>query len=711
MCDPLLEYSSPSIMWRYEQVGRFDIEQRALRYGFVDAIEELYHEVDSLHERSAVLESDNTHLKAAIRHLKLMLDAKERFVDGSETHDEKEALRDENVCMRQEIKRLERLISSRGSSDSLWGDSLQDSGQMRSALKSSFKSSDVRDDRQIQFSRQSIGEDGRMSKRHSLPSQQESGSTSLTKRVSLDAPPSPVHKKAPMIKLETASLVMNAVKSLNAGARRTRSKQSLFSTQSSFVSTDGSYRFVPIERMKDSERIAKLVSVMSQIEACQSQDLVAVARAMAASRVTEGDTVCKQGDPGLYFAIIEEGEFLMESIEIPSRDLKPNDFIGEAIFIHPFPMSPSSVTCISPQGAVVWTIHTDVLRQVMREVAMRQSSIGLSDVRMGRTIGRGGTAVVKLASVPKEEDPSRFYALKIIKKRLLEKHNKLNLLQNERYILSQLDSPYIIRLRTSFKDARYIYFLLELAPGGDLLTVLNNIGVLTRSQAQFYTACIFSALEHCHARGVIYRDLKPENLLVDAQGYLKLTDFGVAKKLSQETTYSLVGTPQFMAPEVILGRGYGTQADWWSLGCCVYEFLTGDLPFQEEANQYELFQKIIRFDPELSQQLQNINDADCKDFVRNLLEPNPNNRLGKDQSIKTHAFFNPMVETDDSPSQFSWPAFAARSIKPPFEPVLRPLSSSANSDAVSLSDDMTSASPALSAVSWTSFKDTDNVFI
>ena len=677
----------------HERLDAFSTRSR-----FIDVVEELVSEISLLGEQSDDLERTNQRLRSEVRQLKIVIEAKDRFGHEGESLDEKGALRDENVMLRTEVKRLERLLNSlqipdRDSSESI-----------RPALKSSFRSRDSRDGRQIQFSRQSVGEDGRFSMRRSLPN--ENMKKGLSKRVSLDAPPSPLHKKGPLNKSEPSSLVMNAVRSVNASGRRARSKQSLFYSNESH---DGSFRFVPIEQVKDSEVIGNLVSVMSKIQACKSHDLVAVARAMTASKVQQGENLCIQGEPGLYFIVVIEGEYFQETTGRASRELKRNDSIGEAVFIHPFPMASSSVKCTSPNGGLVWTVHTEVLRQVMREVAMRSSSIDLSDVKIGRTIGRGGTAVVKLAWVPKE-DETKFYALKIIKKRTLEKHNKLSLLQNERFILSQLDSSFVIKLRTTLKDDRHIFFLLELAPGGDLLTVLNNLGVLTRSQSQFYTACILSALEHCHARGVVYRDLKPENLLVDSQGYLKLSDFGVAKKLisleNHDTTYSLVGTPQFIAPEVILGRGYGREVDLWSLGCCVYEFITGELPFPEEQNQFELFQRIIHFNPsQLTFEGTPPVDLASQNFVKALLCPNPKHRLGSKSfdEIKHDAFFE---NASPDAEKFSWDRFRDRKLKPPFEPVLRPLSSC--SSEAPLSDDITSnsaASPALSSVSWTSFKD------
>ena len=359
----------------------------------------------------------------------------------------------------------------------------------------------------------------------------------------------------------------------------------------------------------------------------------------------------------------------------------------------------------------------DVLKHIQEYLERMRRRVELHDVKIGRTIGRGGTAVVKLACIPKEDalsSESKLYALKIIKKKLLIDHHKYALLKNEKTLLQQLDSPFIIQLKSVFKDARNIYLMLELAPGGDLLTALNNLGVLNRQQAQLYSACMVAALEYCHSKEIVYRDLKPENLLIDAQGYLKLSDFGVGKKLAKPTTYTLVGTPQFMAPEIILGKGYGVSCDAWSLGCCLYEMMVGELPFSspdsdDSGSQFELFQKIVQFD--ISSVTLNVDDS-SRSILSGLLRTDPHTRIGCSIGIgigelRTNPFFSPVEE---SPSAFSWTALEARTLSPPFVPQLapvvfkRPLSTGSTPDMISevgTDDNAPNASPTLSAISWT----------
>ncbi len=152
----------------------------------------------------------------------------------------------------------------------------------------------------------------------------------------------------------------------------------------------------------------------------------------------------------------------------------------------------------------------------------------------------------------------------------------------------------------TYKDNTHLYFLLELVTGGDLLDVLENLGLLGRTQTQFYLGNLVLVLEYLRDQWIVYRDLKPENVMLDQRGYVKLIDFGLARKLDSREgrTYTLVGTAQFMAPEVALGKGFSTYADTWALGVCAFEFMVGRLPFGEDTdNQLEIFREILRKEP------------------------------------------------------------------------------------------------------------------
>eukprot|EP00811_Abedinium_folium_P033877 NODE_6809_length_1636_cov_11.925116.p1 GENE.NODE_6809_length_1636_cov_11.925116~~NODE_6809_length_1636_cov_11.925116.p1 ORF type:complete len:278 (+),score=67.89 NODE_6809_length_1636_cov_11.925116:741-1574(+) len=155
-------------------------------------------------------------------------------------------------------------------------------------------------------------------------------------------------------------------------------------------------------------------------------------------------------------------------------------------------------------------------------------------------------------------------------------------------LLGENDHPFIMTLVNTFTTARSVYLLTELITGGELHAAIRCIPtVLSRSQTQFYGGSLVLVLEELSDRNIAYRDLKPENVMLDQQGYIKLIDFGIAKKLAVKKTtrtFTMIGTPHYMAPEVIKGHGYGTEVDIWSLGVMIYEFVCGYLPFADEID-------------------------------------------------------------------------------------------------------------------------------
>lgn len=173
--------------------------------------------------------------------------------------------------------------------------------------------------------------------------------------------------------------------------------------------------------------------------------------------------------------------------------------------------------------------------------------------------------------------------------------------RDERRILAQVRGhPFITNFVASFSDQAFLYILLDYVPGGEILTYLRESHQFSENVARFYAAELVLILEylHEHQGGIAYRDIKPENLVLDAEGHIKLVDFGFAKWLGTDEsgnpnkTYTFCGTPEYLAPEVIYGKGYTTAVDWWALGILIYEFLTGYPPFKRDhgvVNIYELF--------------------------------------------------------------------------------------------------------------------------
>lgn len=190
----------------------------------------------------------------------------------------------------------------------------------------------------------------------------------------------------------------------------------------------------------------------------------------------------------------------------------------------------------------------------------------------------GSFGRVRLA---KNKKTGEFYAMKILKKFEIIKTKQVDHVISENSILVEIDHPFLVGLKGFTQDARYLYFLMDYIPGGELFTYLRTEGQLDAEQARFYAAQVTIMFEYMHSKNIIYRDLKPENILIDEEGYLKLTDFGFAK-FCEGKTYTLCGTPEYLAPEVLLNKGHSKPVDWWTLGILTYEMIAGIDPFNAD---------------------------------------------------------------------------------------------------------------------------------
>jgi serum/glucocorticoid-regulated kinase 2 len=251
-------------------------------------------------------------------------------------------------------------------------------------------------------------------------------------------------------------------------------------------------------------------------------------------------------------------------------------------------------------------------------------------------IGKGSYAKVILV---KKKDTGKYYAMKVLKKQNIEKKRQENHVKTERNILVGIDdNPYIVKLYYTFQNDKKLYFVLEYCPGGELFNLLQKKKRLSEEQAQFYGAQMVLALEHLHRFDIIYRDLKPENVLITETGYIKITDFGLSRmNVKENDAKSICGTPEYLAPEIIMKLGYGKAVDWWTLGSIIYEMLVGIPPFYTQ-NRQELFEKIKFVSPKYPNYL----SSTAKSLIEGLLRKDPTKRLGSQrgaQEIKDHPWF------------------------------------------------------------------------
>jgi len=260
----------------------------------------------------------------------------------------------------------------------------------------------------------------------------------------------------------------------------------------------------------------------------------------------------------------------------------------------------------------------------------------IPDFEKHETLGTGTFGRVYLVTHP--SDHSKFYAMKILQKSVIVRLKQVQHTLNEKEVLLQSrDCPFIVTLEKTSQDAKNLYFVMEYVLGGELFTHLRSAGRFSGATTRFYAAEIVLTLEFLHAKKIIYRDLKPENILLDKRGHIKITDFGFSKKV-EDRTFTLCGTPEYLAPEVIKGKGYSFEVDWWALGILVFEMLAGYPPFYDE-NPFGIYEKILLGRLVFPAHF----DSASRDLIKKLLTADRTKRLGNLRDgvidVKKHRFF------------------------------------------------------------------------
>jgi serine/threonine protein kinase len=310
---------------------------------------------------------------------------------------------------------------------------------------------------------------------------------------------------------------------------------------------------------------------------------------------------------------------------------------------------------------------------VSNEPTPNPGKVTVNDFDTISVIGRGGFGRVLLV---RKRDTRKVYAMKVLKKAVIAARGETEHTRTEKSVLSKIDHPFLAKLYWSFQTQDNLYLVMDFINGGELFHHLSQQKRFTEDRTKFYAAQIVSGLEYLHSHGIIYRDLKPENLLLSAEGNIIMTDFGLSKEGLQakdSRTATFCGTPEYLAPEVIKGEEYTKAIDWWSVGTLIYEMLTGLPPFytDDEENMYH---KIMTadlvvpafFSPEVA------------DIIRQFLHRDARERLQDPERIKAHAWFR----------DIDWDKLLRFEIEPPFKPTVRSADDLGNIDREFLDEDV-----------------------
>mmetsp|Transcript_10050 Transcript_10050/g.19870 ORF Transcript_10050/g.19870 Transcript_10050/m.19870 type:complete len:785 (-) Transcript_10050:1101-3455(-) len=408
-----------------------------------------------------------------------------------------------------------------------------------------------------------------------------------------------------------------------------------------------------------------------------------IAEALEEVKFDKSEVIIREGDKGDSFFILKHGHVVATKV-IEGKDkevmdyTKPGSYFGERAIIKD---ESRAATCTAVEKTTCLMLKRDVfelllgpLRDLMNRDAdqkynladkkgvkddddddyqrVRTNFKGPRDFETIGILGKGSFGSVKLVTAEVDGQKKRF-ALKAVGKERVFSLGQQEHIMNERNIMLRIHHPFIVVLYQTFQDKDYLYFLLEPSLGGELFSVLRDKSYFKQDEARFFAASVVSVFEYLHSKDIIYRDLKPENLLLDERGYLKVTDFGFAKEV-KDRTWTLCGTPDYLAPEIISSRSHGKGVDWWTLGILCYEMLVSYPPFYDQ-DPMKVYAKIMLAKLKFPKGF----NKNAESLIRELLKPKPSSRLGVTaggaSKVKAHPWFK----------EFSFEALLARKVHAP----------------------------------------------
>ena len=365
----------------------------------------------------------------------------------------------------------------------------------------------------------------------------------------------------------------------------------------------------------------------------------------------KGEAVAREGQPAkknLY--IVREGKITVANGNGTISNMAPGDYFGEK-FIQSNEAAVSQQTVTAEEKTTCGVLSKSSIESVIGDInrlgkpmppqaPKKDKTIEFADLVKFRILGVGTFGKVWLVTHKKTGQP---YALKMLNKREIIGHHQVEGVVREKNIMTSISHPFVVNLLCTFQDDLHLYMVIDMIQGGELFSVIHTETKdgIPNANSRFYAACILESLAHLHNRRITYRDLKPENILIDALGYAVLVDLGFAK-IVMDKTYTLCGTPEYLAPEIILSKGHDKGVDYWAFGVLIFEMLVGRSPFYAYGtDQVSLFKRIVQvkyaFPPGKV-----VNEV-AQDLIQRLIVRRQSNRFGclarADADIRDHAWF------------------------------------------------------------------------
>ena len=476
----------------------------------------------------------------------------------------------------------------------------------------------------------------------------------------------------------------------------------------------------PINVVLEQRMRIRILQSVPILQSIPEANLLLMSQAMTLETYKDGDYIIRQGEPGNAFYIIHEGHVKCSTFdgkkEVELVRLEPSEFFGERALVKNEPRK-ANVVAIGDVECLVLTkeqYKEYMSKEVQERLANREynstsdapgSAAGsaavinhaeelvpkpltnyrFDELQIKRTLGTGTFGRVKLTQGKKD---SKVYALKCMRKKdVVDKHQDGNVINEKNLLFLCSSCPFILKLYQTFNMANNIYMLMEFVQGGELWSYIydakrghllprNPLGGFLLDAVKFYASNVVLALEHMHERNIAYRDLKPENLLLDHLGYIKVIDFGFAKKIPfvsrdgnlNNKTYTMCGTPEYLAPEIVTSKGYDKSVDCWALGCLLYELHHQRTPFTEQGDSSAVtFRKIVESEAVLKDDrlFPSPHEPNLSGLVKKMLHMNPSLRLGNTSGGLAVIRDEPLF------AGFDWDAVVAHTAPAPFRPPVK----------------------------------------